>query len=91
MKYRIKKAYRLLIRLRIKVTGIRTIKLATSTARELNLLLYSIEVSWPMTLPIVKKVKTRLKSPALMPVDALISKRIGLKVRKNSGKINIEK
>ena len=44
-----------------------------------------------MTPPIVKKVKTRLKSPAFMPVDALISKRIGLKVRKNSAKINIER
>ncbi len=44
-----------------------------------------------MTLPIVKKVKTRLKSPVFIPVDALISKRIGLKVRKNRGKINIER
>ena len=44
-----------------------------------------------MTLPIVKKVKTRLKSPVSIPVDALISKRIGLKVRKNSGKINMER
>jgi hypothetical protein len=42
-----------------------------------------------MTLPTVRKVKTRLKSPVFMPVDALISKRIGLKVRKNNGKINI--
>ena len=77
--------------MRIKVTGIRIIKPATITVRELNLLLYSIEVSWPMTLPIVKKVKTRLKSPVFMPVATLISKSMGLKVRKNSGKINIER
>lgn len=73
------------------MTGIRTIKPPTNTARGLNLLLYSIEVNWPITLPIVKKVKTRLKSPVFMPVDTLISKRIGLKVRKNKGKINIER
>ena len=44
-----------------------------------------------MTLPIVKKVKTRLKSPVFIPVDALMSKRIGLKVRKNSGNIKMER
>jgi hypothetical protein len=44
-----------------------------------------------MTLPIVKKVKTRLKSPTFIPVDALISRRMGLKARKNNGKINIER
>ncbi len=79
------------MRLKVKVTGINTIKQATNKVRELNFLLYNIEVNWPMTLPIVKKVKTRLKSPAFIPVDALISRRMGLKARKNNGKINIER
>ncbi len=79
------------MRLKAKVTGINTIKLATNKVRELNFLLYNIEVNWPMTLPIVKKVKTRLKSPTFIPVDALISRRMGLKARKNNGKINIER
>ena len=89
IKYRMQKAYSPFTRARARVMGINIIRLATITVRDLNFLLYKIEVSCPMALPIVKKVKIKLRFPISIPVDALISSRIGLKVRKKSGKIKI--
>ncbi len=76
---------------RARVMGINIIRLATITVKDLNRLLYKIDVSCPIALPIVKEVKIKPRLPISIPVDALISKRIGLKVRKNRGKINIER